>query len=329
MDISYGERQFWDVKRYTLTEGRANGVKCIDVDLGDLTFTLLEDRCLDIYSVKFKGRQVAWLSKNGVVAPQYYDPIDSGWLKSFGGGLLTTCGLQNVGGPSTFYGRNQGLHGRISNIPAEQVNVRRERTNEGFSISIGGTITESSVHGCNYKLQRTIEAETNRAVITLHDEITNHSDIPQPLMLMYHINFGYPLVNPDATLTIHDTEAIMPREGAATKYLETWNRFDPPTAGAEERVYIHQLKQSEDRTSHYSLRNRAENPDFGVDVYFSSDTLPFLTLWKNPRPGEYVAGIEPCNNHVEGIWFEEENKTLRYVEPGETVKAMVEWRFVY
>jgi len=328
MDISYGERQFWDVKRYELSEGLAKGVKCIDVDLGDLTFTLLEDRCLDIYSVKFKGRQAAWLSKNGVVAPTFYDSIENGWLKSFSGGLLTTCGLLNVGSPSAFYGRKQGLHGRISNIPAEQVQVQREKTAEGFRFAVSGIIRESSVHGCNYVVSRTIEAETNRAVITLRDEITNHSDIPQPLMLMYHINLGYPLVNPEAVLKIHETEKIMPREGAATEHLDTWDKFDPPTAGAEERCYIHRLKQSADKTSFYSLRNRAQDPDFGVDVYFSSDELPFLTLWKNPRPGEYVVGIEPGNNHVEGIMFEEENGTLRYVEPGETVNTMVEWRFV-
>ena len=328
MNLLYGKRQYWDVKRYMLTEGLAKGVRCIDIDLGELTFTLLEDRCLDIYSVKHKGRQVAWLSKNGVVAPAYYDPAESGWLKSFSGGLLTTCGLLNVGPSCDFYGRKHGLHGRISNIPAGHVQVRQEKTNDGFRVAIAGTVVESGVHGCNYELRRFIYAETGRAAITLHDEITNNSDIPEPLMLLYHINFGYPLINPDAVLHIHDTEEIMPREGAATVHLDTWDHFDPPTSGAEERVYVHRLKQTEDKTSYYSLRNRAENPDMGVDVYFASDTLPFLTLWKNPRPGEYVVGLEPCNNQVKGISFEEENRTLRYVEPGETVNTTIEWRFI-
>ena len=328
MNVLYGERQYWDVKRYTLTEGLAKGVRCIDVDLGDLTFTLLEDRCLDIYSVKYKGKQVAWLSKNGVVAPMYYDPAGNGWLKSFSGGLLTTCGLLNVGPPCDFYGHKHGLHGRISNIPAEQVQVRREKTNDGFRVEIIGTVTESGVHGCNYMLRRTITAETNNAAIMLHDEITNNSDIPEPLMLMYHINFGYPLVNPDSVLEIHDSEEIIPRKGAAADNLDTWNRFDEATAGANERVYLHRLRQTKDKSSYYSLRNRAENPDMEVEVHFSSDTLPYLTLWKNPRPGEYVAGIEPGNNHGEGIMFEEENKTLRYVEPGETISMTVVWQFV-
>lgn len=324
----YGERQFWDVKRYTLTEGLAKGVKCIDVDLGELTFTLLEDRCLDIYSVKHKGKQVAWLSKNGVVAPTYYDPADIGWLKSFSGGLLTTCGLLNVGPPSVFYGRKHGLHGRISNIPAEHVHVRREKTDSGFRVAVSATVIEAGVHGCNYEMRRTISAETEHAVITLHDEITSHSDIPEPLMLMYHINFGYPLINPNAVLKIYDSEKIIPRKGAAADHMDTWDQFDPPSAGAEERVYLHQLKQNENKTSYYTLRNRAENPDMSVDVYFSSDSLPYLTLWKNPRPGEYVAGIEPGNNHGEGIMFEEDLKKLRYVEPEETVNTWVEWRFM-
>jgi len=328
VNILFGERQYWDVKRYTLTEGLAKGVRCIDVDLGELTFTLLEDRCLDIYGVKYKGRQVAWLSKNGVVAPTFYDPNDSGWLKSFSGGLLTTCGLLNAGPPCLFYGRKHGLHGRISNIPAEQVQVRQERANGEFRVSVSGTIVEAGVHGCNYAVRRSISAETGSATITLHDEITNRSDIPEPLMLLYHINFGYPLINPDAVLEIHDSEEMTPREGAATEYKDTWDKFDPPTSGAQERVYVHRLRQNENKTSYYSLRNHAQNADLGVDVYFSSDTLPFLTLWKNPRPGEYVVGVEPCNNQVKGIMYEEENRTLRYVEPGETVNTMIEWRFV-
>jgi len=328
VDISYGERQFWDVRRYALTEGRANGVRCIDVDLGELTFTVLEDRCLDIYGVKHKGRQVAWLSQNGVVAPAYYDAADDGWLKSFSGGLLTTCGLQNVGPPCVYHGRKQGIHGHISNIPAEQVRVQKERTSEGFRVAITGTMIEPGVHWCNFALRRTILAETGSAVIELHDEITNRSDVPEPLMLMYHINFGYPLINPDTVLRIHDTEEIIPRKGAAADNLDTWDKFDPPIAGEEERVYLHRMKQSGDKTSRYTLRNRAVDPDMGVDVSFSSDTLPFLTLWKNPRPGEYVAGIEPGNNHGEGIAFEEANGTLRYVEPGETVCMSVVWKFV-
>ena len=328
MNILYGERQFWDVKRYTLSEGRAKGVNCIDVDLGDLVFTILEDRCLDIYSAKFKGKQIAWLSKNGVISPMLYDPDDSGWLKSFSGGLLTTCGLQNVGSPCVLNGRKYGLHGRVSNIPAEQVCVLKEKTGDGFRVTVSGKVIESAVHGCNFELRRSIKAETGKPVITIHDEITNHSDIPQPLMLLYHINFGYPLINPEAELKIHTSDKIVPRPGAAAENIDTWDKFDPPAPGAEERVYKHILKQSDDKTSFYSVRNRANDPDLGVDVYFSSDTLPYLTLWKNPRPDEYVAGIEPGNNHVEGIAFEEDNKTLRYVEPGETVKTMVEWRFL-
>jgi len=328
MKMLYGEKQFWDVKRYALTEGHAKGVRCIDVDLGDLAFTLLEDRCLDIYSVKYKGRQVTWLSKNGVVAPTYYDPEGVGWLKSFCGGLLTTCGLLNVGPPCAFYGGDHGMNGRISNIPAQQVCVRRERTDDGFSLAISGTVVEAGAHGCNYTLRRSISAETGRAVIALQDEITNHSDIPMPLMLMYLINFGYPLVNPEAVLKIHDTVETLPMGGDAAEHPFTWGEFDPPTAGAKESVYVHRLRQTEGKTSFYSLRNRVNDPDMGADVYFSSDTLPLLSLRKNPRPGEYAACLAPGNNYAQGVMSEEENKTLRYVEPGETVNTTVIWRFV-
>jgi hypothetical protein len=61
---------------------------------------------------------LAWVSPTGVVAPHFRELQGEGWLRSFGGGLLVTCGLQNVGEPSERGGEELGLHGRISNTPA-------------------------------------------------------------------------------------------------------------------------------------------------------------------------------------------------------------------
>ena len=55
------------------------------------------------------------------MAPAYYQPAGSAWLKSFTAGFLTTCGLQAVGSPCTDEGEELPLHGSIANTPSEHV----------------------------------------------------------------------------------------------------------------------------------------------------------------------------------------------------------------
>ena len=45
----------------------------------------------------FQGLPLAWRSPAGDVHPSYYEPEGFGWLRSFAGGLLTTCGLDQFG----------------------------------------------------------------------------------------------------------------------------------------------------------------------------------------------------------------------------------------
>ena len=96
---------------------------------GGLGFDVLPDRGMDLGAAEYRGVPVAWLSHTGVVAPSFYEPRGEGWLRSFGGGLLVTCGLQNVGPPGERDGEPLGLHGRVSNIPASNVS-REERWDE-------------------------------------------------------------------------------------------------------------------------------------------------------------------------------------------------------
>ena len=328
MDLQYGENQFFCVKQYNLTDGRAKGVHCIDVDLGDLEFTVIADRCLDIGSVKFCGSQIAFLSKNGVVSPTFYDSKDYGWLESFGGGLVVTCGLHNVGDPCTFQGKNHGLHGRISNIPAETVTVSKQQTDRGMKITVSGRVCETSLFGYHYELNRSIFATTGGSRITMRDRIINNADIPMPLMLLYHINFGYPLINPKACLKIPGSMSVEPFDENAADGLSTWDKFRTPDPGVPEEVFLHTIEKTPDGAGHFSLRDNVESPRICVDVNYSSDTLPYLGLWKSLRPGEYAVGLEPCNNHIRGVSYEHKNGTLQWLEPGKKIDTWLEFNFI-
>ena len=92
--------QIAGVKRYTLAEGKAAGVEAVDVETGGgLCYTVLPGRGMDIARLTYKGVPVSFMSKTRVVGPQYYEPEGFNWMRSFFGGMLTTCGLSNAGIP--------------------------------------------------------------------------------------------------------------------------------------------------------------------------------------------------------------------------------------
>ena len=125
-------RQVAGIRRAELEDGKGRGMRILDVNNGSgLNFTVYPDRGMDIGEASFKGIPVAWITPNGPVAPQFYDAKGLNWLRSWGGGLLTGCGLMNVGGPNASGGEEHGLHGRLSHTPAGQVNAKAAWDEDG------------------------------------------------------------------------------------------------------------------------------------------------------------------------------------------------------
>jgi len=325
-DFVFGGQQLYEVKEYTLTQGKANGVKCIDVDLGDLSYTLIADRGLDIYGVKFRGKQIAYLSGLGIMSPAFYNPSPNGWYETFAGGLLTTCGLENSGRPCEFEGVSHGLHGRISHIPAENVNVTKEMREDELFITVSGLVRETRLMGCNYEMHREIVSKVGGSSLILRDRIKNVSDSPQPLMLLYHINFGYPLVSPESELYVDGSVSITPYNEIAQAGVASWNRFAHPEPGIPEHVFSHEIRADDGKGS-FTIANKSFSPELRVKVLYSADSLPTLTQWKSLRPGEYATAMEPGNNQVRGIAWEHEHGNLRYLRPGEEEHTFVEFQF--
>jgi hypothetical protein len=114
--------QLGGVKYYEFTDGTSRGLKAVDIKSPcGLDFTVLPDRGMDISSLMYKSVPIAWRSSTRETSPAYYESRGNEWLKTFYGGLITTCGLSNAGPPCIDNGEELGLHGRIANIPAEKV----------------------------------------------------------------------------------------------------------------------------------------------------------------------------------------------------------------
>jgi galactose mutarotase-like enzyme len=259
-----------------------------------------------------------------MVHPSCFEADGLRWLRSFGAGLLTGCGLRNVGSPEAEEGMRVdgplGLHGRLSNTPAEDVSVRKEWIDGKYCLSVSGTVREVSFFGENLELKRTISTAMGDNSITVADEVTNRGVRPSPLMILYHINAGFPLLNEKSVIEGR-VKATAPRTEKAAAGIGEWNVCQPPTDDYIEQCFFHDVEADTDGMARMTLRN----PDSGMalEVAFRKAELPYFTQWKMMGRQEYVMGLEPANCHPDGQAAEEKNGTLKIIRPDETVAIKV------
>lgn len=307
--------QIAGARRVTLEEGKGKGTSLIRVRNGrGLDFTLVPDRALDIFDASYKGVPLAWISSNGMVSNSHYDSREAGWLRSFGGGLLVTCGLRNVGPPCSMDGEHFGLHGRISSTPALHVNINTYWREENYFIEVSGEIRETNVFGENLVCYRTITVSTRDNRIGIHDRVVNEGFREEPLAILYHFNWGSPLLGEHSELVLHPVQT---RVRDSKSPVHSWNQFSPPTAGVEEVVYLHEMNVSEMNHSNYRLQNSTLG--FGVEVDWNGNQLPYLTQWKMMGQGEYVLGLEPGNCYPMGRAHEMENSRMDLLQSFEEI----------
>lgn len=314
--------QLASIRRLVSDDGKSRGMRLLEVNNGSgLSFTVAPDRGMDIGQAYYKGTPLAWLSRNGDVAPQFFDADGFEWLRTWGGGLLTGCGLTNVGGPNTADDGTHGLHGRLSHIPAEEVNTRAEWSGTGiYTLTICGRVRQSKVFGENLLLTRRIETALGDASITVRDTIENQGFTPSPLMLLYHLNLGWPLVDEGATLEALPHE-VAPQNAHAASGLSAWSNISAPTPGFAEQVYYHALPADSDGLASIRLVNRRLGLAF--QVAYRTAELPYLIQWKMMGQGEYVVGLEPANCYPEGQEKISQRGLLRRLAPGETVETLL------
>jgi hypothetical protein len=141
-----GLDQVASVRLATLADGAARGVRILEFSTGTgFRFDVLVDRGFDVGHCEQSGRSLAWESGIGVQGPWFFEPEGFGFFRTFGGGLLTTCGLEHILMPeedtAQQYGWDArttetfGLHGRVSNRPARLVGRRLCLMGRGRSTS--------------------------------------------------------------------------------------------------------------------------------------------------------------------------------------------------
>ena len=309
-----------------LTGGFQKGVPVMEISNGgNLSATVLPGRCMDLYQVRYKGKNMNYLAPCGIVAPEYYDAQGTRWLRNFFVGMLTTCGLQHFGNPMVKDGEELGLHGRIANTPAENVKYERGVKGENPTITLEGTMREARIFGENLTLHRKLEFEYENDSIVMTDTVTNHGFGDRQFVYALHLNYGYPLLE-EGTKLIFDSLETIPREENAAKYADTWKQVEAPQYPYPERCYFHKIRREEDGTSQYTIFN--EKRGIGVNIQYKGEDLPFFCEWKMLGKGEYVMGLEPMNVFLDGPKVGQEGCAAPILGLGESKVYKVRMNFI-
>lgn len=309
-------QQAYTLRRMTVDEGKARGAQVIEIaTAGGLQLDLLPDSGLDIGQVRFKGVNMSWISKNGPDAPRCDIPYELEFLKYFPGGLLYTGGLRSAGPANRDGDEWHPLHGRYHGLSAEQVSARVE----GDDIVVSGVVRETALFGHALELRREYRIPIFGAEIRLSDTLTNLAHQSEEYALLYHCNFGWPLVSEEAHVELPERRRTTPRTSFAKTGLGQEHTFTKPVPGEEERVFFH-----EDMEHVASI----VNPAIGTRMTITwSDTLPILSHWRSMASGDYVCGLEPSNTYIMGRASERGNGTLPVLAPFESVSTWVGIRF--
>lgn len=280
-----------------LADGKADGVRAVEVRTGSgLVFTVLPGRGMDISSAAYAGRALSFQSATGITSPAYYEEPGAAWLRTFSGGLLTTCGITNAGAPSVDGGAAFGLHGRAANAAAEDVCVEQDWEGDEYVIRVAGTVREATAMAENVRMRRAIETRLGATGFRLRDTVTNRGFEPQPLMLLYHFNYGFPLLSPRARV-VGPVRGTVPRDEEARRDrgVEECLRFPEPVQGYREKVFFHTLAADAEGRTFIALVNDdcGDGTPLGIVARWNAAELPCLTEWKMPRRGFYVVGLEP------------------------------------
>lgn len=278
-----------------------------------LELITIPDRALDIYRLRYRGTDISHTNYEAGISPKNFTENGTeGFGRNFFVGFLTTCGLCNAGRPCEDGGRSYGLHGCISNTPCQNPDI----TEENGVIKVRGTADEIHEDGVHMRLTREINLDTEKDRLTVHDTTANLSELPQPYMMMYHINFGAPFLSENLCVDA-DFSYIENRDTGAAEPKEQVLSMGAAGSASQETVYYTQADLKRGVTLY--------NPDLAVKALLCAegDGLEWMGIWKNFVSSPYALGIEPCICPGLGRAGARKRGLLAVMQPGEVRKNTI------
>lgn len=315
-----GQARGYRVTKRRLRGGLRDGVDLVEMDNGLLQVAVVPTRGMGIWEMRVGEFRIGWQAPvQGPVHPQFvrlFEPSGLGWLDGFDE-LLVRCGLESNGAPEfDAEGRlRYPLHGKIANIPAHRVELCVD--GDAGRIQLSGVVDETRLFFNKLRLTTTYQTDVGSRLISITDTVSNLSAEAGELELLYHINFGLPLLEPGSRVVL-PVRRLAPRDAVAAAVVDSWDSYPPETPGVKEAVYFMQLYGDAQGQTVAVLQNAAGTR--GIALRFSVSELPYFTLWKNPQAAVdgYVTGLEPGVNFPNRRSFEKEKGRVVRLEPGQS-----------
>lgn len=258
-------RQLASVRRVVLDDGAERGGAALVFSTGGgLDFWVLADRSMDIGPLWFRGCQLGWMHPTGFTHPAHHHAGSDGGT-GFGrilSGFLVTCGLDNPRQPA----EGLPLHGTLPLTPARITAAGEDWESETPLLFAEGTVTVAHLARPSFRLTRRIEAPIGGTGLRILDRIRNIGPDPADMRILYHTNFGFPIVDQDSTLMCNGQPEPIP-SGVLCKDMSREDAVSLTLAGG--------------RTA--------------ATLTTSGGSLPYLQLWSDPGPRRNILSVEPAN----------------------------------
>jgi hypothetical protein len=183
-------------------------------------------------------------------------------------------------------------------------------------ICVTGIVEESVLFGPQFRLTTEIRLAIGSRTLRISDRIRNLRSTPSEMQMLYHCNFGTPLLAHGARLLL-TSAATLPRDARAAEDACTWSTYSGPTPGFVEQCYWHIPLADADGRAIAMLVSADGNA--GVALRYNTNQLPCFTQWKNTGAASdgYVTGLEPATSYPNAKPFERSQNRVVTLAPQE------------
>jgi hypothetical protein len=327
----------WSIRKLTLRGGRQEGVDVILVDNGRLTFTVIPTRGMGILEATCDDVRLGWDSPVKEVVHPHFISLGSrgglGWLEGFNE-FLVRCGFEWAGHPGRDeFVNNVGdraemdltLHGKAGNLPASEVEVVVDLV-PPHRLRVRGRVDERMFYGPQLSMWTEVATDPGSTVFRVQDVLKNEGAHEQEFQLIYHFNFGPPLLGAGARF-VGAVERVTPFNDHAAKSVAAFADYGPPAPGFIEQVYC--LRPLADSAGNAMMMLLNARGDRAASLLYKATQLPYFTLWKNLAAVEegYVTGLEPGTGFPYQRRLERQAGRVPKLKPGESREFGVDIAF--
>lgn len=318
-------------------DGPSRGVRLLEFRLGSgFNFKVAVDRGMDVGYCEYKGMPLGWIPPTLLPGSWYFEQQDEfGWLRTAMGGLCTSCGLLHIGNPESdtikqynFPDRHEehyGVHDRMAMLPAQLLSYGDTWKREDCWLNASGRMIQSQVYAENLVVNRIYTAKIGEKRFFMHDQVINEGYYQTPIMLLYHLNFGFPFVDEGSKLISMLSEPAKTLAGGKELNDDSsYAVFSKPKQGADLQVFGLQPNTNKDGTAGVAIIQPALGESgMGVYLRYKPEQFPKLFETRMMGEGHYFVSLEPATNDFGRAELRNRGE-LKLLNPGEQRKFDIE-----